>query len=898
MQVPAGDIMQWFPFPHAREKQVKALDFVERAVGRGYRDIVIAAPTGIGKTGIGVTTALWGDAESLSSLEGEPGGYYLVTQKMLQDQLTQDFNKFITRFRAQSSSLKSSSEYTCQARGNCMAGGRAKPVCHARKNGGCPYRMAYDAFVSNPVALTNYAYFMTEKAHIGKFSPRRFMVLDECHTVEKQLLSFVDVSVGNTEMREWAPHIGKVPDLPSADDFCDWLESVYIACIKERMEMKLVQAQDSSDPRLHQQVQQLQNHYSRLRTAVHSLRNDPTNWVYWQELEEDGISLRSVAKPIEAAPFTHDLLTSSGSVRVYMSAYPGEKKVFCRSLGLDPATVAWCNLGSTFPVANRPIHLYYCGSMSRNNVGATLPNMLRMTGGIMRQHATEKGVIHCLDEKTRVLTDQGFKYHHELNGSESVYTLNDATGNIELEKPSAWVTKPWTGTMCSVRTRGLDMCVTPDHLVYCVPGRNGDKTALLEAHSLRSGTRVFGRKKAHVFKVPRTGKWHGNTFRLGPLSGLDGAAFVGWFMAEGCAYVTEHKGQKQYRVDIAQNSIESTEIPDLVRRCGFKGWVQKGCEGRSDAVVITNKKLCLLLRRHCYAGGSFDSHTKRIPNALRRSDPAYVREALRCMVEGDGSRSSNNGKRSGQPHAYYTTVSAKLAEDVVELCLKAGYASTFRCVDRARWKPSRIRGREIKRSAAWVVEIGTDSTRTVFRSGQMATENYSGTVFCPSTKNGIIFVERNGKTYWTGNCHTYKLGVAITDHFRGTPEGERLLFPKKANDRKHLLQHHLTSSEPTVLVSPSMTEGFSLDDEAARWQIIAKVAYPYLGDRQIKAKEQRDPEWYAMQAAMTAIQAAGRIVRSDTDWGATYILDSDFEGLINRHPEFFPLWFTSAFVRH
>lgn len=533
--------MQWFPFPHAREKQVKALDFIERAVGRGYRDIVVAAPTGIGKTGIGVTTALWGDAESLSSLEGESGGYYLVTQKMLQDQLTQDFNKFIARFRAQSSSLKSSSEYTCQARGNCMAGGRAKPACHARKNGGCPYRMAYDAFVSNPVALTNYAYFMTEKAHIGKFAPRRFMVLDECHTVERQLLSFVDVSVGNTEMGEWAPHIGKVPDLPSADDFCDWLESVYIACIKERMELKLVQAQDSSDPRLHQQVQQLQNHYSRLRTAVHSMRSDPTNWVYWQELEEDGISLRSVAKPIEAAPFTHDLLTSSGSVRVYMSAYPGEKKVFCRSLGLDPSTVAWCNLGSTFPVENRPVHLYYCGSMSRNNVGATLPNMLRMTGGIMRQHATEKGVIHC---------------------------------------------------------------------------------------------------------------------------------------------------------------------------------------------------------------------------------------------------------------------------------------------------------------------------------------------------------------------HTYKLGLAITDHFRGTPEGERLLFPKKANDRKHLLQHHLTSSEPTVLISPSMTEGFSLDDEAARWQIIAKVAYPYLGDRQIRAKEQRDPEWYAMQAAMTAIQAAGRIVRSDTDWGATYILDSDFEGLINRHPEFFPLWFTSAFVRH
>ena len=109
---------------------------------------------------------------------------------------------------------------------------------------------------------------------------------------------------------------------------------------------------------------------------------------------------------------------------------------------------------------------------------------------------------------------------------------------------------------------------------------------------------------------------------------------------------------------------------------------------------------------------------------------------------------------------------------------------------------------------------------------------------------------------------------------------------------------HRTSEEPTVMLSPSMTEGFNMQDDLARFQIIAKMPYPYLGDKQVAAKRERDPEWYAMQTAMTVVQACGRIVRSDTDHGATYILDSDFQNLFERNEEFFPGWFQEAFIWH
>ena len=48
----------YFPMEKPRAAQLRALDFITRAVSRGYGDIVIAAPTGIGKSGIGAAACL------------------------------------------------------------------------------------------------------------------------------------------------------------------------------------------------------------------------------------------------------------------------------------------------------------------------------------------------------------------------------------------------------------------------------------------------------------------------------------------------------------------------------------------------------------------------------------------------------------------------------------------------------------------------------------------------------------------------------------------------------------------------------------------------------------------------------------------------------------------------
>lgn len=528
----------------ARPAQVEALEFISRAVAKGYGDIVIAAPTGIGKSGIGAAACLWADSFDVAGYE--PGGYYLVTQKMLQDQLENDFPRFLPQFRTDAGSLKSASEYPCRRFITCMAGGMASAEgekgsgkrCAQRIDKTCPYTLAKVRFEMAKVAVTNYPYLFTEHMYVGNLKPRNVLIADECHTLERQITGFVEVVVNKDTLEAWAPDCRPVPVMADVTEFANWLRYTYLVPCNVRLEMLVanLEACDYSNRRMQEEFNKLKNHVGRVAFAVDAMDANPEDWVYWQE-EVDG-ELQSTAKPLSAAPFVPALLDSMSSVRIYMSAYPGPKDVFCRSLGLNPAGVAWLEMDSPFPLENRQVHLTTVGSMSRRYIDETLPKMLSMCEAILQSHAQEKGIIHC---------------------------------------------------------------------------------------------------------------------------------------------------------------------------------------------------------------------------------------------------------------------------------------------------------------------------------------------------------------------HSYALGQKIYEYFRGGPLANRVLFSTKASERAAHFNLHRMTDNPTVMLSPSIAEGFSFDDDLARFQIIAKVPYPYLGDRQVAARMKLDQDWYTLQTVMTVLQACGRIVRSETDHGATYILDSDFRWLYENNSKFFPKWFKEAF---
>ena len=143
------------------------------------------------------------------------------------------------------------------------------------------------------------------------------------------------------------------------------------------------------------------------------------------------------------------------------------------------------------------------------------------------------------------------------------------------------------------------------------------------------------------------------------------------------------------------------------------------------------------------------------------------------------------------------------------------------------------------------------------------------------------------------HAHSYRIAQHIADNLPRSLNW-RLLTHSGPEGREATLDKHLNSSEPTILLTPSMTEGIDLFDHLARWQVICKIPYPYLGDPQVARRKELDPDWYQWRTCLTLVQAYGRSIRSSNDFAVTYILDADFSAFAAKQADRLPGWFLDA----
>lgn len=124
-------------------------------------------------------------------------------------------------------------------------------------------------------------------------------------------------------------------------------------------------------------------------------------------------------------------------------------------------------------------------------------------------------------------------------------------------------------------------------------------------------------------------------------------------------------------------------------------------------------------------------------------------------------------------------------------------------------------------------------------------------------------------------------------------DDERLVFHDSTN-KDEILKWHIETDRPTVLVSPSMDTGVSLDDDLARFQIIAKIPYPSLASQKNKMRQINNPEWYAWKTSASLQQACGRAVRGSDDYADTIILDGSFGDVLRHSSHLLPDWFQES----
>lgn len=151
----------------------------------------------------------------------------------------------------------------------------------------------------------------------------------------------------------------------------------------------------------------------------------------------------------------------------------------------------------------------------------------------------------------------------------------------------------------------------------------------------------------------------------------------------------------------------------------------------------------------------------------------------------------------------------------------------------------------------------------------------------------------------SGIIHTGSFQVADwVLHSIDTPHEVIHHNPSGDRSRDDAIEYFLENSQlrPMILVSPSATEGMDLKDDRARFGIITKVPYPFLGDAWVKRRMQLSKDWYNRQAITGIIQGCGRVVRSKEDWGQVYILDESFSYLYKQTVKMIPQWWKDGLI--
>lgn len=119
--------------------------------------------------------------------------------------------------------------------------------------------------------------------------------------------------------------------------------------------------------------------------------------------------------------------------------------------------------------------------------------------------------------------------------------------------------------------------------------------------------------------------------------------------------------------------------------------------------------------------------------------------------------------------------------------------------------------------------------------------------------------------------------------------------PDSGDDRSKVINAFTKNKKPSILISPSITEGLDLKDDISRFAIFAKIPFGFLGDQWIKARMALSTEWYQRQALIQLIQGCGRIVRSKDDWGNVYILDASWGYLYKQTSHTIPSWWRDSY---
>ena len=376
----------------------------------------------------------------------------------------------------------------------------------------------------------------------------------------------------------------------------------------------------------------------------------------------------------------------------------------------------------------------------------------------------------CYDSETEVLTDNGWKLFEDVDiEKDNIATLNQDTHHLEYQKATRKIKQPYKGEMYHLKTRTVDLLVTPNHHLYVSRDIKKPRKYVRE-----QALKLYRQR----FWMKRDAKWMGEereyfnlpavTIRRGPSGFVKKPhvyktiparqipmdlwlAFFGWWIAEGCTIHMKNYPDENI-VDVRQENPEHrAEIVQIFKEMGYNPR-----RGKTDRVQVADIQL------HRYLSQFGKSHDKHIPREILQLSSRQLKILLDHYMKGDGAQSGVHKGKVAQ------TVSPQLRDNLMEIALKTGISANYSSYTKKGDKSYlKIEDRWITANYdSYTVRLVHKQNEPVKYNPNGITEewtSYDDYVWCLEVPNHVMYVRRRGKPVWCGNTG---LGDPIYDFIR------------------------------------------------------------------------------------------------------------------------------------
>lgn len=325
---------------------------------------------------------------------------YLVSSKFLQTQITGDFGDSIV-------SLWGRNNYQCllDTTRNCNECVSSENSPCDRKTS-CLYTLAKQKAIESSYRLTNFAYFLSEIAYVGRMSGNPFVVIDEADSLQQSLDSFISLSFSERSLyRLGLPEGPRYKTATAKQGISSWKEFAQEAQARSSEMCKNIQREvdgmsDSEPDAKLYKMKELEGFVHINERCKIFLDNVDQNWVMQQIPRYGSRQGKLIFSPTW---ITHELadryLWNHADTFVLISATFLPIEVECKRLGIDIDDVEdRCihEVPSTFDPEKSPVHLWPVADLKRDTMEASIPILANAVKKILSWHEGSRGLMHTV----------------------------------------------------------------------------------------------------------------------------------------------------------------------------------------------------------------------------------------------------------------------------------------------------------------------------------------------------------------------------------------------------------------------------------------------------------------------------------------------------------------------